>query len=70
MEKDGLDLSKLKKKAKTQLSITVDSDNLEKLKLELKKEKVDIPISSIFNEMLRGLVEKIKEQEEDGDKKI
>lgn len=60
---DGMDYEKLKKKKKTALSITIDTDNLEFLKEDMKREGVkDMPISAVFDNLLGNFVE-FKKQE-------
>lgn len=68
---EGMDLKKLKKKNKTAISITVNTENLEFLKEDMIREKVeDMPLSLVFDNFLEDFVNFRKSQlEKRGDKK-
>ncbi|MFA5019621.1 MAG: hypothetical protein WC533_00825 [Candidatus Pacearchaeota archaeon] len=52
-----MDLKKLKKKKKTAISITINSENLDFLKEDMKREGVaDMPLSLVFDNLLADFV--------------
>lgn len=54
---DGMDLKNLKKKNKTAISITINTENLEFLKEDMKKEGVEgMPLSLVFDNFLEDFV--------------
>jgi len=56
-----------KKKPKTAISITVDTENLRYVKEDMKKHKVNVSLSTLFDKLLDNLVEYLKEEEKKGD---
>lgn len=61
---DQLNLEDLKKKkSKTPISITIDTDNLNYLREDMKKAGAeDIPLSAVFDMLLRNLVGHLKKK--------
>lgn len=65
-----IDLGEIKKKKKTAISITIDTENLEYMKKNMKEQGVkDISLSAVFNVLLKHFVEKIKKQREQEESK-
>lgn len=61
----NIDLGDIKKKKKTAISITVDKENLESLKEDMKKYGLgDGSVSAVFDAFLKSIVENIKKKKE------
>ena len=51
-----------KRPTKTAISITVDTENLKYVKEDMKRNKVNVSLSTLFDRLLENLVIYLKEQ--------
>jgi len=59
----NFDIDKLKKKKKkTAISITINKDNLDYVKNDMKKNKVDVSTSALFDMLLENFVKFLKDR--------
>jgi len=70
--KDSIDIEKLRKRSKkTAISITVDSENLDYLKKAMEKKGFkNVPVSSIFDALLKDFVTFLKEKKKGQETKL